>query len=225
MGTTYRSIIYSSDVSASELTQIQKYGGYYVGRYESGLDKNITVASGTKTNGTENEPYDVSEIPRIQAGIEPWDFISYTKSKENAENIYSTSTSVNSGLLTGTMWDTMMYFMGDNSYTSSKLTSSTWGNYADTTPTITLGRYAKAYYSSESCKLKNIYDVAGNLQEWTEETAITDNTANTVLSTHRVNRGGSVIFSYSVNPACYRENATVSYSSFDVGFRIALYIK
>ncbi len=80
--------------------------------------------------------------------------------------------------------------------------------------------------STQQVQQKNLYDIAGNLAEWTIESAfykgITYN--NSTLSTYTV-RGGSYAYANSVTPACYRGAACVSGTHTDRGFRTMLYIK
>ena len=137
--------------------------------------------------------------------------------------MYSTNY-VQSVLTTGTMWDAMLKFIGKGD--ESVLTSSTWGNYNNTSGYVTYtagqGRYATIgssgemtsvfkvsdgkYYSgmkttaiSENVKQKNLYDVAGNLWEWTQETAYYSDS----LERYMV-RGGSFSPTYGSKPACFR---------------------
>ena len=110
-------------------------------------------------------------------------------------------------LCTGASWDSMLDFIKDSSH--SVTDSTTWGNYKNSeTYTINRGKYAvyntSNYtlgkfqdvgneYSKEKNKeillttgaternsSKNIYDVAGNLHEWTTES---------YSSSYRVYRG------------------------------------
>ena len=60
----------------------------------------------------------------------------------------------------------------------------------------------------------NIFDLAGNLNEWTQETLI-----NT-----KVVRGGNYMLEGNGAPACYRSYIGISTSG-DTGFRVALFIK
>lgn len=67
----------------------------------------------------------------------------------------------------------------------------------------------------------NLYDVAGNLWEWTEE-------ASTYATSgqYRVFRGGGFRNVLSASPVCYRYgHNTVNDTNYDVGFRVVLYIK
>ena len=73
---------------------------------------------------------------------------------------------------------------------------------------------------SEGTKQKNIYDVAGNLWEWTQETAYINNTLESYML-----RGGSFGLSYTKYTVCYRNSNTVTTTSTNYGFRPALYIK
>ena len=102
---------------------------------------------------------------------------------------------VQSGLITGTMWDVALNYLKSQDSTLN-LTSTPWGNYNNTTLTKCKGRYIAVnssngstsditsnsdgtrHYgvmttaSSEDTKKNNIYDMAGNLYEWTEELAL-----------------------------------------------------
>ena len=68
---------------------------------------------------------------------------------------------------------------------------------------------------NENWKVKNIYDLAGNVWEWTSE----------ACSSYFINRGGSCNGSGSVRIILCRDNNKVSDIYDGLGFRIRLYIK
>ena len=70
--------------------------------------------------------------------------------------------------------------------------------------------------TSEKNKVMNIYDVAGNVIEWTlEKTSITDFPC--------AGRGGSCPYTGSSDPAAYRDCDTTGYSHSYIGFRVSLF--
>ncbi len=246
------------DTSLDRLGELQtkKYGGFYVARFEAGLPDNIEETKERQQDTGSNQTYNKSGRPQSKAGIVPWNFIDWNKSRENANSMYNTEY-VNSGLITGTQWDVMINWMTDKN--STELTSSgTFGNYANVTPTTTLGRtsygfvsgsywyqdpftdtwvkdatrqagtaskvgYAWTTGASNEARKKNLYDVAGNMWEWTEETSFYGGNSATQ---YRVLRGGSFANASSTYPVCYRHgNRTVSSTDLNVGFRAVLYIK
>ena len=145
---------------------------------------------------------------------------------------------VQSGLVTGTMWDAMMKFIAVTN--DDIITKSKWGNYTNGNVTYTVGkgRYASIDASngtitseftksdgnynygikttgiSEDVKKKNLYDVAGNLWEWTQEASYLNNTVESYML-----RGGCFHYSYGDYPTCYRAGAIANYTSTDYGFR------
>mgnify|MGYP004463652151 CR=1 FL=1 len=158
-------------------------------------------------------------------------------------DMYSENSSVTSGLVTGTMWDATMKFITTDSTSYSDLKSTTWGNYNSNTGleyTQGRGRYITVSSSngavtsvatvsdgsyhygirttafSEGIKRKNIYDLAGNLWEWTQEA---------VSATNNILRGGSFRYNYSGNPVSYRHSLNATTNNTDLGFRPALYIR
>ena len=95
--------------------------------------------------------------------------------------------------------------------------SRSWGNYSDSTgDAATNSGSSNMNYTTgrnEAWQAKNIYDIAGNVYEWTMEAC------NTVL---RVRRGGYYVYSGSRYPASRRFNDNLYVSYGYVSFRPAL---
>ena len=69
---------------------------------------------------------------------------------------------------------------------------------------------------TEQSKVMNIYDIAGNVYEWTlEKTSDTDSP--------RASRGGNFYYTGSYTPAAYRGIISTAYSSYSLGFRVSLF--
>ncbi len=226
----------------SEQTQITKYGGFYIGRYEAGISSALTTALNTASA----EARDVTGKPVTKKNQIPWNFISYTKSKANAERMY-TGSNIKSGLVTGTMWDTVMLWL-ENSEVNVKTDSRDWGNYSNSAVTgITqyspAGNYGASWTSVNSktkptggssavayrwllktgnsnyTKRKNIYDLAGNVGEWTNEAVMIKSTLYSVV------RGGTFADEGTNTPGMYRRHFERMNQLYGFGFRVALYIQ
>ena len=88
------------------------------------------------------------------------------------------------------------------------------------------GRIEIATGSSDDTRTNNIYDLAGNMWEWTTETKIRKNNGNNTNYTFAVLRGGSFNLVGSNGPVVYRNGGnTVSNADVHVGFRAVLYIE
>ena len=147
---------------------IYNAGGYYVGRYET---SNITTTKGTAINVVAGTNSGISNIN--------WYYM-YAQQKVYAAN-KGLGNKVKSSMMLGTCHDQMLEFVnvagkydvtkaGNVGHTSSKFT---------TKPYLTGGvRYNENYsgYETEPYKdlSKNIYDLEGNVCEWTTEADYTD---------------------------------------------------
>ena len=81
--------------------------------------------------------------------------------------------------------------------------------------------------ASKQVEKYHIYDIAGNLWEWTDEASIyKERSANNTNTQYRVVRGGGFVNSSITYPACFRSGSyTSSYTNLGIGFRVVLYIK
>ena len=175
------------------LTSIEKYGGFYIGRYElseAGVQKD--KATLTNTN---------------------W-YNLYKKCKE-----LNASDKVETRMIWGCQWDvTMNWLISSGAKTSNEVNkdSSSWGNYKDSTENAkvtvteedgtTTNKYGSKQNTgySEYWKANNIYDLAGNCFEWTQEAGYTH---------YRAVRGGNYSYSGSSNPGSNRYDYDPALSS------------
>ena len=195
----------------------------------------------------------------VQADAIPYFHADYYTAKEMSNRLYKNKSSVESGLVTGTQWDMMMKYMQDNGVAITGANCN-WGNFDDITVDEITGYYAivdtsykntnefkdgNAYSTngekrshtllttgaSEKVKKMNLYDVAGNLWEWTDEASYEYKGSNTTLSatpdcnTFMIRGGSFDNFHDSSFSVCSRANCQVVNSSTSLGFRIVLYIK
>ena len=180
-----------------ETADVVKYGGFYIGRYEAGIPEGDT------------SPSNKTGIPVSKKSAIVWASIDYTNSKASAESMISNEY-VQTGLITGKAWDTTCHWIEDSLKSinaSANLTNSIYyGNYS--------GKKSTAGFN-ENWKTKNIYDLAGNVWEWTSEAY------NSLL----ISRGGSCSCGGSDYPVSYRNYIGASYIADSIGFRPRLYIK
>ena len=196
---------------------VEKYGGFYIGRYETGdLSKEQVVVQKGNTDITSQTWYAM-----------------YEKSKTLSDN----NNNIETGMIWGNQFDrTLMWLMECNAEnpetgkTKEEVISdsTSWGNYLNATFTYTNSSGVTATKnensstriptgSTEYTKANNIYDLAGNVMDWTMEAYVTDT---------RVCRGGSCVGSGPDFPASYRITFyTPAYSSSYNGCRATLYIK
>ena len=183
-------------------TDVQKYGGFYIGRYECGTPINDSSAK------------DGIGVPTVQKDRTVWNNISYKNAKDSAEGLYNqVSDSVISGLMSAIDWDTTCVYISDK--VLSITNSRSYGNYSDSTTPANVDGYGsiKATGYSEIWKVKNIYDLAGNVGEWVAA----------VYNSDRGFCGGSYLYSGSRDPVTSRSLGSMAAKS--IGFRIRLYIK
>ena len=250
-----------NNLKNSMLKSVYENGGFYVGRYEAGID---TIKGENRTSDTEKNSdgkYTIEGMPTpvTKAGAYPYTWVTRTQAQNLANNVNSGSRT--SSLMFGVQWDLVLAFLSKD---TTKITSTdvltknstTIGNYSDSAFQLRkTGKYALfSNYSlsstwslattategyvdsgrnkltqssiangtlvttgtSEQSKVMNIYDVAGNVYEWTLEKA-----SNTGLPCAR--RGGYFNNTGSVVHASIRNGFSTEGSNFNFGFRVEIF--
>ena len=189
------------------IDSVEKYGGFYIGRYETGnLNQDVAVVQKGNTN----------------IASQTW-FTMYEKCKTLSNN----NNNVVTGMAWGNQFDrTLMWLIECNAQNpetgKSKeeviSDSTSWGNYSNSMGEAATGHGSRRPTGyNEAWKANNIYDLAGNVRDWTMEA---------YSSNIRVLRGGDFGNTGTGNPARSRftyYDPSTSSSSF--GARATLYIK
>ena len=161
---------YLEALPEDEKTSVERYKGFYIGRYEAG-DKENTEA---KTLRSSN---DVTKTVTIKANQAPYNYVTRTQAVSLAEGFatkqgYKAKTK----LVSSYAWDTTIEFI--QKVNSDYGSSSEEGNYYNTTfsyTDITGARQTKEKSSyvlvptGQTTPVCNIYDMGGNVFEWSNE--------------------------------------------------------
>lgn len=146
----------------SMIESVEKYGGFYIGRYETGnLSKEkVVVIKGNNDISSQN-----------------W----YSLNKK-VQHLKGNNLNIETGMIWGSQWDrTLMWLVESGNITKEDIINSiNWGNYRDSS-----FEYIDEYNSIKNkveglaikiptgnakyTKVNNIYDLAGNVAEWTME--------------------------------------------------------
>jgi len=218
MGLAYQGRVYTDATIDTYANSVNKYGGFYIARFEAGSENLRSSSSGT------------TATVYSKKNMYPYNYISQTEAKTKASGMY-TKTNVTSSLVNAVAWDrTLNWLVETKVITDEELVDSTsWGNYGNSTfsfsgkclndngtsPKPAGTAYLLGTGVTEYTKRNNIYDLAGNCAEW----IIWGGSESEVAC-----RGGSYLFDGSEDSASLRYSIGAKNSDFGYSFRPALYI-
>ena len=245
-GTSYKDEYYSdaatgltsgeyTDLKQKMLKSVYQNGGFYVAKYETGIE------DAPKTSGSSSTA--PTEMPVIKQNAYPYNNVTCSQAQTLANSMESGN--YTSSLMFGVQWDLVLKYLETKGTAQAdlKTNSTNWGNYCDNLWEITnknskyaiytnykLGDWTSGAYgkkdsnksvllstgASETFSKQGIYDLAGNVWEWTLEY-----TANS--SYPCAIRGGSYNNDGSIFPAASRNNGDTTFYNDGFGFRLSLY--
>ena len=184
-----------NDELLEQLESVKKYGGFYISRY------NISKSSEGK--------------PQSVKGVMPWVNINFDDAKKVASTIEDNE-AVKSHLTFGAEYDSVLeWFIKTEVKTLTEIVedSTEWGNHWNTENSP---KKVVETGSREEWCANNIYDFAGNVDEWTQEQN---------KSSRRVIRGGNYCNYGDGFPVACRNYRNPVSNYHCTGFRATLYIK
>ena len=181
------------------LDSVEHYKGFYIGRYEASKGAN--------------------DIAQSKRNISPWVEVPQTTAITACAN---NTKIANMHLMYGIEWDSVLNWLKDNAAISSsnpgktktmniddiQIDSCSWGNYRNSTGNAEInsgGLNPQITGVSEYWKANNIYDLAGNVYEWTQEKYSTE--------TSRTARGGNYSLPGDSDPVAFRKYDDESFSN------------
>ena len=251
-----------NNLKNSMLKSVYENGGFYVGRYEAGIDTTTGTNRTSNTDKNSDGKYTMpSTVPVTKADAYPYTYVTRTQAQNLASKVNAGTKTIS--LMFGVQWDLVLAFMSKDTTKVNQENlkelisdSTTIGNYYNSTFQLSqTGQYAVySNYSlsstwnpstksttnfvdssrnkiaqssnrngilvttgtSETNKVMNIYDIAGNVDEWTLESPSSD--INQCAS-----RGGSYFDTGSNNPAALRVGSDSVLRINRIGFRVSLF--
>ena len=174
---------------------IRNYKGFYIARYEAGKEsqngKNKAVS---------------------KAGVLPWTQIVWDEARKASQEMYDENNCFQTDLVNSYAWDTVCNWLRE---TGTNIDDSVqYGNYQNSPNGL---RRVVETASNERWQTNNIYDMAGNVWEYTTE-------ESGEHEKYHVGRGGGHWNDGDKYPISSRAE-TSDGSNLDIGFRVVLYLK
>ena len=209
--------------AAEMYASVKKHGGFYIGRYETGKDNDSKQVIKQESN-----PYVV--IKWSASGTMQETENTTGGAVENARNFDDENNyeSVKTTLCYGVQWDAALNFIDPNYITNAQQgmpncdldsfvrDSTGKGWYSDNYKNGNVNSITGKDFRGGLNGVKNIYDLGGNLWEWTMEAYSTGS---------RITRGGHFGNSGLSCPASSRYGYTPSIQETGVTYRITMYLK
>ena len=210
------SYYFTEAMPEDEKTSVERYKGFYIGRYEAG-DKENTEAKTLRSSK------DVTKTVTIKANQAPYNYVTRTQAVSLAEGFatkqgYKAKTK----LVSSYAWDTTIAFLQKVNSDYGERSEGNYREIAFSYTDITGASQTKASNSQvlvptgQTTPVCNIYDMGGNVFEWTTESCSDTNNPCAV-------RGGSYLSNFAVSPAGIRGNGSGSADA-SVGFRLTLFM-
>ena len=224
------------------LKSVYTYGGFWIGRYEAGIEGSIEDTSKARTSSSSRITIGTSPKAISQKDAIPYNYV-YCREAQALAKEMTPNNSYTSSLMFGIQWDLVCKYLevkGKLAIADINSNSTSWGNYSNVTRIISSDKAKQTTNSgstwttitgtkpassvllttgtSEETNKMNIYDFAGNEWEWTLEHA----TSDSIYPCAR--RGGGYNYSGSGGPASYRNHNGTTGAYRDIGFRPTLYV-
>lgn len=168
-----------------EVIQIDKYGGFWIARFEAGIPYELQNNLPELITGDTNS---IESIPVSQKNVIPWNYISLKRAKISATNMYNTE-ELKSDLISTRQWIRLIKWL-DETGAANMENIKGYGNFANSYFVFD-GYYSIYSYDkgisyqygksikkddcmivatgvNELAKTNNIYDLFGNLMEFTD---------------------------------------------------------
>ena len=225
-----------TNLKKTMLKSVYQNGGFYIGKYETGIENKPKTSGSADTAPT--------ETPVIKQNAYPYNYVTCSQAQTLASNMESGN--YNTSLMFGVQWDLVLKYLETKGTAQAdlKTDSTSWGNYSNNlwnitnenskyailnTSNYTLDWTSGAYGvkgssknillstgASDDFSKQGIYDLAGNVWEWTLEYTAHSSYPCAI-------RGGNFNYNGSNYPAANRYYSFTTVYSSDFGFRLSLY--
>ncbi len=179
---------YTQDVTKNEqiiqdvTDSVSDNNGYYISRYEAGIATKRTDRTETSQDQLPNPVFKATTSDKP---IYAYNYINWYDAIYIADNLYNKEEdNVISKLINARGWDTALKFIesigedADASYIKNSTNKGWYSNNKDNNSELEVGKSVDITNKTIPNKLKNIYDMGGNVWEWTAGIYRTDSSSN-----------------------------------------------
>ena len=223
------------------LKSVYTYGGFWIGRYEAGIEGTTTETTNARTDSSARISIETSPKAISQKDAIPYNYVYCSEAQALAKEM-TPNNSYTSSLMFGIQWDLVCKYLevkGKLAIADINSNSTNWGNYSNVGRTISSDKAKQTTNSgstwtaitgtkptssvllttgaSEETNKMNIYDFAGN--EW-ERTLEQTSDSDYICAI----RGGNYFNTGSIYPASFRGGNGTTGANRNLGFRPTLYV-